>query len=110
MGKKKKGKKKFKTFNANKVDASSVSSNVHVDAPPIAGTPSLVNSTKEEKPADDDEWDTMQTNSKNVVVTTTHAVTELMDMVALEERMREEENLSEKMEKEATRKALAKAR
>lgn len=117
FAKKKKGKKKFKTFNANKVDVSSVSSTVHVDAPPIAGsTPGGINSSKEEKKKhtvdDDDEWDTIeQTNSKNNVVVTTNKTTELMDMVSLEERyMREEENLSDRMEKEATKKALAKAR
>jgi len=115
FAKKKKGKKKFKSFNANKVDASTVSSTVHVDAPPIAGsTPKHDPNKKEEKNTanDDEEWDTIQVgNSKNTVVTSkTQAVTELLDMVALEERRREDEDLSERMEKEATRQALAKAR
>ena len=54
----------------------------------------------------------MQINSKNTTVVTnkTQGVTELLDMVALEERRRENEDLSERMVKEATKQALAKAR
>jgi hypothetical protein len=114
FAKKKKGKKKFKSFNANKVDASTVTSTVHVDAPPIAGSTSKLdpNKKEEKKSVDDEEWDTMQINSKNTTVVTnkTQGVTELLDMVALEERRRENEDLSERMEKEATKQALAKAR
>lgn len=111
FAKKKKGKKKFKSFNANKVDASTVSSTVHVDAPAISTANLDPKKEEKNKSADDEEWDTMQINSKKTVVTNkTQAVTELLDMVALEERRREEEDISERMEKEATKQALAKAK
>lgn len=134
FAKKKKTKKKFKSFNANKVDVSAVSSSVHVDAPAVStssgnatsvlspvedikiGNTSLNPNSAINTADDDDEWASMPTLSttstkKNVVsLNTTGNITELLDMTALQERHAKQDDVTNRMKVEETKMALAKAR
>lgn len=120
FAKKKKGKKKIKSFNANKVDVSSVSSAIHVDAPPIASATYSQRKDKDDGAVrEDDEWASVSVSvSVSVPVSDRSAmsgrksnlVSELLDMSVLEERRREEDDIAERMQVEETRMALAKAR
>lgn len=121
--KKGKGKKKPKSFNANKIDVSSVTSTIHVDAPQV-GTSSKTslsvpgeNATKisqlnpgEKRPNDDDEWAAQPTQKSVVVTQKNNAVTELLDMTALEAQRRGEDDIQERMRVQKTKRALAAAR
>eukprot|EP00586_Coscinodiscus_wailesii_P015646 CAMPEP_0172495668 /NCGR_PEP_ID=MMETSP1066-20121228/74250_1 /TAXON_ID=671091 /ORGANISM="Coscinodiscus wailesii, Strain CCMP2513" /LENGTH=371 /DNA_ID=CAMNT_0013267491 /DNA_START=109 /DNA_END=1224 /DNA_ORIENTATION=+ len=126
FAKKKKGKKKSKSFNANRIDVSSVISTVHVDAPQVNKTTSIlptaipsissttapISESKRPDEATDDEWASTPAipTSKSVVVTQKNTVTELLDMTALEERRRGEDDIQERMRVAHTKRALAKAR
>lgn len=134
FAKKKKGgkKKSFKSFNANKIDASAVSSTVHVDAPAISAASKTVDipaaSTTTQSPPSttngsnaqasntpnlvEEEWETPvpKTPSSSVVIPKKSQITELLDMNALEAQRREQDDVAERMRVEATKAALASAR
>jgi len=121
FAKKKKGKKKPKSFNANKIDVSEVASNVHVDAPPIAGTANTQLNTpadtiskpgvEENVVTEDEEWaSSIPTQAVKTVVVTQKKSSELLDMTALEERRRDQDDIQERMRIQGTKNALAKAR
>lgn len=128
FAKKKKGgkKKSFKAFNANKIDAAAISSIVHVDAPAISsattktldlplsnGTENtIINNESVVQSSDkksDEGWEEATINRVNVV-SNKNSVTELLDMNALEERRREQDDVAERMRVEETRAALEAAR
>lgn len=128
FAKKKKGgkKKSFKAFNANKIDAAAVSSTVHVDAPAISsattktldlplsnGTENTtINNGSAVQSSDkksDEGWEEATIGRVNVV-SNKNSVTELLDMNALEERRREQDDVAERMRVEETRAALEAAR
>lgn len=129
FAKKKKGgkKKSFKAFNANKIDAKTISSTVHVDAPAISGTSAkapdlpIANMTLAENTniSNDQNQQSSDKNNEgwedgairsNVVITNKNSVAELLDMNALEERRREQDDIAERMRLEETKAALAAAR
>ena len=113
--KKKKGtKKKFKAFNANKIDASSVLTSTHVDAPEMSeGVSGL--SLGGPKAGDNDDWDESQAAAwgSNAAATNSGAdskVSELLDMQALEVKRNEEDDVAERLRVEETKAQLARAK
>lgn len=116
--KKKKGtKKKFKAFNANKIDANSVLASTHVDAPEMSeGVTSTLGGLAlgGDKAENNDDWDESQTtggwgnNATNSGADS--KVSELLDMQALEVQRNEEDNVAERLRKEATKAQLARAK
>jgi len=110
--KKKKGtKKKFKAFNANKIDANSVLSSTHVDAPEMSEG---VSGLSLGGAGNNDDWD----ESHGVVWGNNAAansgadskVSELLDMEALEVKRNEEDDVAERLRVEETRAQLARAK
>lgn len=141
FAKKKKGgkKKAFKSFNANKIDASSISTTVHVDAPAITGNSSKatdlsssVNGTQavnsntsttnnefslpsiRSEKKDDEGWEdssaTILSSRSKIAVANKKSVSELLDMNAIEKSRREQDDVVERMRVEETKAALASAR
>jgi len=113
--KKKKGsKKKFKAFNANKIDASSVLTSTHVDAPEMSeGVSGL--SLGGAKAGDNDDWDESQAAAwgSNTAATNSGAdskVSELLDMQALQVKRNEEDDVAERLRVEETKAQLARAK
>mmetsp|Transcript_36085 Transcript_36085/g.52903 ORF Transcript_36085/g.52903 Transcript_36085/m.52903 type:complete len:337 (+) Transcript_36085:34-1044(+) len=123
FAKKKKGKKSFKSFNANKIDASAVDTSVHVDAPIIqqqgnatvaeskvgSTGPPTTNTTENST----DEWDDGIPGTKNPAVITSNtgaAASELLDMKALEEKRREQDDVAERMRIEENKSKLQAAK
>ncbi len=113
--KKKKGsKKKFKAFNANKIDASSVLTSTHVDAPEMSeGVSGL--SLGGAKAGDNDDWDESQAAAwgSNAAATNSGAdskVSELLDMQALQVKRNEEDDVAERLRVEETKAQLARAK
>lgn len=113
--KKKKGKKAF-SFNANKVDVSAVTSNIHVDAPAVSSeevVPSSLNQMSISKGNDNaGDWDESAEVAK---ATTSTAATgagpsELMDMKALELKRNEQDDIAERLRVEETKAQLAAAK
>lgn len=118
FAKKKKSKKKFKSFNANKIDATNVTSATHVDAPEISKPTSISvtalprDSISNVEGNSKEEWADKSFSSKSTVapVKSKGAVSELLDMAALEERHRQEDDIVERMQVEQTRAALKRAK
>jgi len=120
---KKKKKKAFK-FNANKVDASKVTSTVHVDAPAVSGVEGATSSlntfsiSNESNTLSDggqsgEQWDdntVTVASRKSVVASNGSGPTELMDMKALERKRNEQDDIVERLRVEDTKAALAAAR
>jgi hypothetical protein len=113
--KKKKGtKKKFKAFNANKIDANSVLSSKHVDAPEMSeGVSGL--SLGGAREGNNDDWDESQgvVWGGNAAATNSGAdskVSELLDMQALQVQRNEEDDVAERMRVEETKAQLARAK
>jgi len=135
---KKKKKKGFKGFNANKIDAASVTPTVHVDAPALStdaetstasATAALAASTLQdttvstndtnntnnaETGAEGGEWDdealAATYTRKGATSAGTSATSELLDMKALESKRREQDDVAERLRVEETKAALAAAR
>eukprot|EP00594_Rhizosolenia_setigera_P001539 CAMPEP_0178944970 /NCGR_PEP_ID=MMETSP0789-20121207/3466_1 /TAXON_ID=3005 /ORGANISM="Rhizosolenia setigera, Strain CCMP 1694" /LENGTH=343 /DNA_ID=CAMNT_0020624791 /DNA_START=46 /DNA_END=1077 /DNA_ORIENTATION=- len=122
--KKKKGKKKaFKSFNANKIDASTITSTVHVDAPAVTGgadnndsSTTQIDSnavpylTNEKTNKDDDGWEDPIVTVAPTSNGKKNAVAELLDMNALRNERMDQDNIAERMRVEETKAALAAAR
>lgn len=122
--KKKKGKKKaFKSFNANKIDASTITSTVHVDAPAVTGgadnndsSTTQIDSnavpylTNEKTNKDDDGWEDPIVTVAPTSNVKKNAVAELLDMNALRNERMDQDNIAERMRVEETKAALAAAR
>mmetsp|Transcript_62887 Transcript_62887/g.153116 ORF Transcript_62887/g.153116 Transcript_62887/m.153116 type:complete len:359 (+) Transcript_62887:151-1227(+) len=136
---KKKKKKGFKGFNANKIDAATVTSTVHVDAPLMSTDADvqeggeLMNgaagtAAEATKDAQADQWDdealAAQTVKRTVVVpvtvkpaagsaaggTTQQKTRDLLDMKSLDLKGNEEEQIAEKLRIEENKNKLAAAR
>ena len=112
--KKKKGtKKKFKAFNANKIDASSVLSSTHVDAPEMSEAVSGL-SLGGTKDGNNDDWDDNQGVAWGSNAATNSGaeskVSELLDMQALQVQRNEEDDVAERLRVEATKAQLARAK
>lgn len=119
---KKKKKKAFK-FNANKIDASTVTQTVHVDAPAlstvndssVSGTSSLPNVSDSATSAanqSDEKWDDealAAANARKATVATTSSA-ELLDMKALDLKSNQQDDIAEKLRIEETRAKLAAAK
>jgi len=132
FAKKKTKKKKFKTFNANKIDASKLSTDTHVDARPVSenvttalgglsvnnnqttATGILPTATAAETTGNgDDQWaDTTQTWGNKTSATTSgdSKVAELLDMQALEAKRNEQDDVAERLRIEETKAQLARAK
>lgn len=122
--KKKKGKKKtFKSFNANKIDASTITSTVHVDAPAVTGgadnndsSTAQIDSnavpylTNEKTNKDDDGWEDPIVTVAPTSNGKKNAVAELLDMNALRNKRMDQDNIVERMRVEETKAVLAAAR
>lgn len=113
--KKKKGtKKKFKAFNANKIDANSVLTSTHVDAPEMSeGVSGL--SLGGGKEGNNDDWDDSQGVAWGSNATAANSgadskVSELLDMQALEVKRNEEDDVAERLRVEETKAQLARAK
>jgi len=111
--KKKKGKKAF-SFNANKVDVSAVTSNMHVDAPAVsseAEVPSSLNQMSISKNNDNaGDWDESAQVAKATTAATGAGPSELMDMKALELKRNEQDDIAERLRVEETKAQLAAAK
>lgn len=129
FAKKKTKKKKFKSFNANKIDASAVTTQTHVDAPEISAAEDVTTSLGglsglggsngagvEGISSGDDQWaDTQGAWGSNNAATTNAAagdskVAELLDMQALNAKRNEQDDVRERLRIEETKAALAKAK
>jgi len=127
FAKKKTKKKKFKSFNANKIDASAVTTSTHVDAPEISAenvTASLgglgglggTNAGAEGLSSGDDQWADNQGGwgSKNTATTATSSgdskVAELLDMQALSAKRNVQDDVAERLRIEETKGKLAAAK
>ena len=128
FAKKKTKKKKFKSFNANKIDASAVTSTTHVDAPEISAedvTTSLggialggggATGATAAASSGDDQWADNQTSwgSNNKTATTTtsgdNKVAELLDMRALSAHRNAQDDVAERLRIEETKAKLAAAK
>lgn len=117
--KKKKGgtKKKFKAFNANKIDATSVLSSTHVDAPEMSSdgvASTLVGlSLGGVNAGNNDDWDDSHGGGWGISATNSGAnskVSELLDMQALEVKRNEEDDVAERLRVEETKAQLARAK
>eukprot|EP00580_Thalassiosira_gravida_P006465 CAMPEP_0201627890 /NCGR_PEP_ID=MMETSP0493-20130528/2981_1 /ASSEMBLY_ACC=CAM_ASM_000838 /TAXON_ID=420259 /ORGANISM="Thalassiosira gravida, Strain GMp14c1" /LENGTH=364 /DNA_ID=CAMNT_0048098487 /DNA_START=15 /DNA_END=1109 /DNA_ORIENTATION=+ len=127
FAKKKTKKKKFKSFNANKIDASAVTTSTHVDAPEISAenvTTSLGGlgglggaSAGAENGSGDDQWADSSggwgSNNKATATNTSSGdskVAELMDMQALKVKRNEQDDVVERLRIEETKAKLARAK
>lgn len=121
FAKKKKKKKAFK-FNANKIDASTVTNTVHVDAPAlstetdagaIAATAADVADSTTQDVNNAEQWDdealAANTARKGTAVAPTTSA-ELLDMKALDLKRSEEGDIAEKLRVEETKAQLAAAK
>lgn len=117
FAKKKTKKKKFKAFNANKIDAATVTSAAHVDAPEISASAEGVTNSLGglELGGGDDQWADSQvawgSNNKAPAASGGDSkVAELLDMQSLQERRNAEDNVAERLRIEETKAQLAKAK
>ena len=127
FAKKKTKKKKFKAFNANKIDASQISTDVHVDAPEISaeevvaaglGGLSVAGRSAGASPDEgggDDQWaDNTATwglgGAAPAAAGGTSKVAELLDMRALSEQRKGEDDVAERLRIEETKAQLARAK
>ncbi|KAL7531148.1 hypothetical protein ACHAXR_003871, partial [Thalassiosira sp. AJA248-18] len=134
FAKKKTKKKKFKSFNANKIDASAVTTSTHVDAPDISaenvttslgGLSGLGGAGSGGGGAEglmgngDDQWADTQgggwgSNNNKATTTATSAgdskVAELLDMRALTAKRNEQDDVAERLRIEDTKAKLARAK
>lgn len=124
FAKKKTKKKKFKSFNANKIDASAVTTSAHVDAPEISTLEGVTTSLgglgglgKAEVGGGDDQWADSQggwgSNNKSSGAAASGGdskVAELLDMQSLQARRNAEDNVAERLRIEETKAQLAKAK
>lgn len=127
FAKKKTKKKKFKAFNANKIDASSVTTETHVDAPEVSaehvatslgGLSGLGSATAgaEDAVNGNDQWADSQGgwgSKSNVTAPTTAGdskVAELLDMQALNAKRNEQDDVAERLRIEETKEQLARAK
>jgi len=127
FAKKKTKKKKFKSFNANKIDASAVTTSTHVDAPEISAenvTTSLGGlgglggaSAGAENGSGDDQWADSAggwgSNNKATATNTSSGdskVAELLDMQALKVKRNEQDDVAERLRIEETKAKLARAK
>jgi hypothetical protein len=118
FAKKKTKKKKFKSFNANKIDASSVTTSTHVDAPEISADKNVTASGAGAEAglnSGDDQWaDTQVTwGSNNATSSSSGAdskVAELLDMQALSLKRNEQDDVAERLRIEETKAKLARAK
>jgi len=110
--KKKKGtKKKFKSFNANKIDANSVLSSTHVDAPEMSEG---ISGLSLGGTGNNDDWDeshgVVWGNNVAAISGADSKVSELLDMEALEFKRNEEDDVAERLRVEETKAQLARAK
>lgn len=127
FAKKKTKKKKFKSFNANKIDASAITTSAHVDAPDILnkdastalGGLSLGGATTgaDGLSSGDDQWADTQGGgwgSNNISKPATSSgdskVAELLDMRALTAKRNEQDDVAERLRIEDTKAKLARAK
>jgi hypothetical protein len=109
--KKKKSKKGFKSFNANKIDVSSVIPTTHVDAPEVSSDYQLSSNTIDAKTAVDDGWSDAVTawggNTTNTAAVNNgvEKVAELLDMQSIKDV-----DVAEKLRIEETKAQLARAK
>lgn len=125
--KKKGGKKKPFKFNANTIDASTVTQTVHVDAPALsneqdAGMAGLSISSPSKKvdplggendKGSGEQWDDealAATLTRKTAATSGGTTAELMDMKALDPKRNEQDNIAEKLRVEENKAKLAAAR
>mmetsp|Transcript_124758 Transcript_124758/g.186359 ORF Transcript_124758/g.186359 Transcript_124758/m.186359 type:complete len:312 (+) Transcript_124758:54-989(+) len=118
---KKKKKKAFK-FNANKIDASTVTQTVHVDAPALSNAAApeaspaaafVENPAVQEANDAGEQWDDealAATLTRKGPVASSGATTELLDMKALDLKSNEQDDIQEKLRVEETKAKLAAAR
>lgn len=127
FAKKKKGKKKPFKFNANTIDASTVTQTVHVDAPALstnhdtgmAGL-SISSPTNQADPqggendkGSGEQWDDealAATLTRKTATTGGGTTSELMDMKALDPKRNEQDNIAEKLRVEENKAKLAAAK
>ena len=129
FAKKKTKKKKFKSFNANKIDASQISTDVHVDAPEISaeevvaaglgGLSVASRSAAADAGGGGDQWaDTAPTwgsgggsgPAAGAAAGGRSKVAELLDMQALSEQRKGEDDVAERLRIEETKAQLARAK
>lgn len=126
FAKKKKGKKKPFKFNANTIDAATVTQTVHVDAPALStnqdtgmaglsiSSPSNPDPQSGETDKESGEqWDDdalAATLTRKVATTGAGTTSELMDMKALDPKRNEQDNIQEKLRLEENKAKLAAAR
>ena len=126
FAKKKTKKKKFKAFNANKIDASAVTTSTHVDAPEISAetvTTSLGGlsglnvgaGSGAEVGGGDDQWADSgggwgSSNKAPAVTAGDSKVAELLDMQALSAKRNEQDDVAERLRIEETKAKLARAK
>jgi len=119
-------KKKFKAFNANKIDASTVTTETHVDAPEVTAehvTSSLGGlglgaavAGAEDTSNGNDQWADSQGGwgpKSNATAPTTAGdskVAELLDMQALNAKRNEQDDVAERLRIEETKEQLARAK
>lgn len=114
----------FKSFNANKIDASSVTTSAHVDAPEISADKDVATQLGglglggAEKETGDDQWADSQgggwgSNNNGAAATGPSGdskVAELLDMNALKAKRNEQDDVAERLRIEETKAKLAKAK
>lgn len=126
FAKKKKGKKKPFKFNANTIDAATVTQTVHVDAPALStnqdtgmtglsiSSPSNPDpQSSETDKGSGEQWDDdalAATLTRKVATTGAGTTSELMDMKALDPKRNEQDNIQEKLRLEENKAKLAAAR
>lgn len=130
FAKKKKGKKKAFKFNANKIDASTVTQTVHVDAPALStdqeagggmaglsisspSNPSEGAPSGENDKGSGEQWDDealAATFTRKTAAPSGGTTSELMDMKALNPKGTEQDNIAEKLRVEENKAKLAAAR
>jgi len=119
FAKKKKGKKKPFKFNANTIDATTVTQTVHVDAPALSANAisSPLNPTDPQSGETDkgsgEQWDDdalAATLTRKTATTGAGSTSELMDMKALDPKRNEHDNIAEKLRLEENKAKLAAAR
>lgn len=113
----KKGKKKAFKFNANNVNASEVTSTIHVDAPAVSSVtevPALSSDSisKTNDVGGGGDWGEAKVITKPTVTAATagSVPSELMDMKALELKRSEQDDIAERIRVEETKAKLAAAR
>jgi hypothetical protein len=113
FAKKKKG-KKFKSFNANKIDVASVTQTVHVDDVAAADEVAATGKAMGEIKVENDQWADTTTawggSSNNATSGGDSKVAELMDMNALNQLRSTEDDVAERLRIEETKAQLARAK